>query len=165
MSENLNRKVETLIEVISDITYLPSPEQRRAKSSFWTRFSDNPLCDPSDISLSVIDRVLGDSRLGRWWKVPGFPDWFRNQEEFRERVEGLIHVALDTLEQVMFDPKAQASAKVNAAKLLMEVGRKMPPKSVREIYVDEKISRMDRKELEEYIRRNTPKLVSSEEEK
>ena len=150
---------EQLIEVINEIIYLPNADQRRAKAAFWVRFSDNPLCDPADISLSIVNRLLTDSRMDRWWKIPGFPEWFKNREEFRERVENLIQLALDTLEGVMIDPGSQASAKVNAAKLLMEVGRKMPPKSIREVYIDEKIGKMDRRELEDFIKRNTPKLL------
>lgn len=162
MSKMTKKNQDALVEVITDLTYLPSVEQRRAKESFWARFSDNPFCSPEEISLSDVQRVLGDSRVDRWWREDGFSAWFRNREEFRERVEYLVHLALDTIEKVMIDPEEKGAAKVNAAKLMMEVGRKMPPKSVREVYKDDKINKMDAADLEEYIKRNSPKLIEGD---
>lgn len=158
-----NKKKPTAPEILeiaaSEMTYLPSPEQRRAKSAFWTRFNDNPICAPADISLPLALRYINDERLTRWWPQAGFADWFRNADEFRQRIEYLVHLSLDTLENVLVDQAAQASAKVNAAKLLMEVAQKMPKRAVTEM-LDDAIAKMDRKQLEEYVRART-KLVSS----
>lgn len=162
---NITNLTDKLVEIISDISYLPTPEQRRVKESFWRRFSDNPIADPAHISLSDASRLVpNEPKLDRWWKEPGFSEWFRNQEEFRERVNYLAQMALDALETVLTNPEEKGMAKVNASKLIMEVARKMPPRQVKEIYVDEKISKMGRKELEEYVRRNTPRLIESSEE-
>lgn len=135
----------------SELTYLPTPEQRKAKSGFWAKWQENPLCDPADISLALALRFGGDTRLSRWWGQEGFADWFRNADEFRQRIEYLANLSLDSLEFVLVDPKAQSSAKVNAAKLLMELARKMPSRAAVEKYMDEKIAEMDKKQLEEYI--------------
>lgn len=147
----------------TELTYLPSAEQRRAKSSFWSRFNDNPICDPSEISLAIALRFVADGRLSRWWSQDGFKEWFRNGEEFRHRVEYLAHLALDALENVLIDPKAQGSARVNAAKLLMEVARKMPARGAVEKYLDEKIAEMDKKQLEEFISKRTKLLRTATE--
>lgn len=156
MSSTRNPKPVEIIGLAADeLTYIPTPEQRKAKSAFWTRFHENPLCEPADISLSLALQLAGDGRLSRWWSDPGFSEWFRNADEFRQRLEYLANLSLDTLEYVLVDPKAQSSAKVNAAKLLMEAARKMPSKGAVEKYLDEKIAEMDRKQLEEYISKKT----------
>lgn len=152
------REAEVIELAAGELTYLPTPEQRKSKSAFWVRFNENPICEPAEISLSIALRFAGDSRLSRWWSQEGFKEWFRNQEEFRQRLEYLVNLSLDSLENVLIDPKAQSSAKVNAAKLLMEVARKMPPRGAVEKYLDEKIAEMDRKQLEEYIAKKTKVL-------
>lgn len=156
MSDTKAKKVEAVVEFIAnDLTYIPSPEQRRLKQAFWTRFNDNPICDPQDISRSIVDTIAPDYRLGRWWSQAGFKEWFCNKEEFREEVDALVFLALDRMKRILIsdDPK-MAGAQVTAAKLLMDVGRKMPPKIAAEKFLDEKINQMDKKQLEEYISRS-----------
>lgn len=160
-SKSPNNTADILELVVDELTYLPSPEQRRAKSAFWARFSDNPICEPEDISLAVALRFSPDNRLSRWWIQPGFKEWFRNRDEFRQRMEYLANLALDSLEGILADPKAQGTAKVNAAKLIMEVARKTPNKSQAEQFLDEKVSQMSRPQLEEYIKKNLRLLDSA----
>lgn len=143
-----------VLEIMAnDLTYLPTAEQRKLKSAFWLRHNENPLCEPSDISITIIDRLVTDSRLPKWWAQAGFKEWFRNQEEFRERVESMAHLALDTLMLILVtdDPRA-SSARVNAAKLLLEVARKLPSRTqVQDKFADEKISSMTKAQLDAYI--------------
>lgn len=151
---SLKSVTDTLEIVADELTYLPSPEQRKAKSAFWAKFNDNPLCDPEDISLAISKQFCSDRRLDNWWKFEGFKEWFRNKDEFRQRMEYLAQLSLDALESILADPKAQGSAKVNAAKLIMEVSRKMPQKSLQEQFLDEKVSQMTKPQLEQYIKKN-----------
>lgn len=149
--------VEILEFVASELTYLPTPEQRKAKAAFWARFSDNPLCEPEDISLPLAIQLTGDGRLTRWWGADGFSPWFRNRDEFRQRMEYLSHLALDQLESVLaadIGEKGMAAAKISAAKLIMEVTRRMPSKGGDTAkFLDEKVSQMGPRELEEFISR------------
>lgn len=156
------KPVEVLEHVASELTYLPTPEQRKVKSAFWTRFNENPICEPADITLTTVLKFIDDHRVPRWWPDQSFQQWFRNKDEFRQRMEYLAQLALDGLEFVLADPKSQATAKVNAAKLIMEVARKMPPKQAVEQYLDEKIANMDRRQLEEYIRKSVRLLPAAE---
>jgi hypothetical protein len=156
------KRVEAVVDFIAnDLTYIPSPEQRRLKQAFWARFNDNPVCDPQDITRSIVEAVAPDSRINRWWPQSGFKEWFINKEEFREEVDALVFLALDRMKRILIseDPK-MASAQVSAAKLLMDVGRKMPPKISTEKFLDEKIHQMDRKQLEEYLAKSM-KLIPS----
>lgn len=162
-STPLQRATDVLEIVASELTYLPTPEQRKAKSAFWLRFNDNPICDPQDISLAIVMRLVGDERLTRWWPVSGFKEWFRNREEFRERMEYLSQLAMDQLEEILAAPmaiKGVANAKISAAKLIMEVARKMPPKTATAgEFLDAKVADMNKRQLEEFIGKHI-KLVS-----
>lgn len=151
---------DNIIELVTEeLVYKPSPDQRRLKSAFWIRMNDTPLCDPKAITLAIAQKLVPDKRLDRWWSINGFREWFTNTEEYRERTENLAHLALTALEEVLQnqDPKAQG-ARVNAAKLILETANKMPHKGIKEVYIDDKIGKMNRNQLEEYIRRNTPEL-------
>lgn len=150
-----NKPTETnIVDIVtSELTYLPSVPQRKLKSAFWSRFNENPLCDPSQISLSIALRFVPDGRLEKWWQQVGFREWFCNHNEFRDRLEYLSHKILDSLEYVLDDPKAQASAKVNAAKLILEASRKMPSRTQKETMIDERVAQMDKKQLQEFIER------------
>lgn len=158
MSSDTHKIVE-LIE--SDLNYMPNWQQRRLKSAFWTRWRDNPLVDPTRLSLNAVQAVVGDSRLDRWWREPGFKQWFTNQEEWREEAESLVFTALDTLRNIMTDDRAPAAARVAASVKMLELARKMPSKAdtVPANQVEKKIAQMSKEELIEYIRANTLKLI------
>jgi hypothetical protein len=161
-SREVRGQLGVLTELMAnELTFMPTPEQRKLKSSFWHRFGEDTTNLSSDITLELVDSYVPDDRLPKWWQEPGFKEWMRNPEEFRERIEYLVFLAMDTLENLLIDRSANANAKVSAAKLLMEVGRKMPPKVMVEKYLDEKIGEMDKGQLEEYIRKNV-KLVKSD---
>jgi ABC-type branched-subunit amino acid transport system ATPase component len=104
-------------------------------------------------------RFGASGAISRWWSLPGFKEWFRNADEFRQRLEYLANLSLDALEYVLVDPKAQSSAKVNAAKLLMEVARKMPSKVAQERFLDEAIAGMSAKQLEEFVQKKSQQLL------
>lgn len=155
-------KSATLVEVLtSDLTYLPNHEQRKTKESFWIRFNENPLCDAQDVTLSVALSVVGDGRLDRWWSHPGFKEWFRNQEEFREAAAALAHLAMDTIREILINSDAQPGARVNAAKLAFEIARKMPQKQSDAKYLDDLVGKMDKRQLESYLAKNKHLLPAS----
>lgn len=139
---------------VDDITFLPSPEQRKAKAAFWAAYTDNPVLDLETISSEEARRYAADTRVYKWWPIPGFRDWFLNKDEFRQRLEYLANIALDAAEEILLNPTAHPSARTNMAKLVIEAAGRMPNKFAKEPkFADEIISRMTRRELEEYIRR------------
>lgn len=146
------RNVNILAELVGDLTFLPSPEQRKAKSAYWTVRADSPL-QADRITLQEAQSATGEGRLRKWWTLPGFPEWFANREEFRQRVEYLANLALDTAEEILLDRNVNANARVQMAKLVIEAANRMPQKYQKELYVDEKVAQMGKKELEEYIRK------------
>lgn len=157
-------KAVHLMEIMSsELTYLPSVEQRKTKSAFWAKFNDNPLCEPQDVTTSVVLRIVQDERITKWWAQDGFKEWFRNIDEFRQRMEYLSHLVLDTFEEILIDPRANPSSRVAAGKIILEVARKMPAKGAAEDqFLDQKIQQMDRKQLEEFVRSRTRMLPAVE---
>ncbi|TGN99699.1 hypothetical protein PN36_34995 [Candidatus Thiomargarita nelsonii] len=148
-------KDKTLIaEVIDEVIFRPSSEQRRTKAAFWVRHAENPLVSADKITLSFAQQITRDSRLKNWWKSSGFLEWFTNQDEFRQRVEYLAHLALDAIEDILLDPEGNQNAKVNTAKLIIEASNKMPPRVKVEKVLDERINKMGRDQLDAYLRKN-----------
>lgn len=142
----------------TDLTFAPTPDMRRAKAAFWHRVADAPLFDGGPVTLVAAQQFGTDKRLSKWWTLPGFAEWFQNKEEFRERLEYLADIALDSLEQVLTDPDSNPSAKVASAKLVLEAASKMPKKEA-----DAPASRletMSRGELEDYVRKNLKFLTA-----
>lgn len=156
------KDISKLLEAAqTDLIFTPTPDMRRVKAAFWTKVSDKmTLVDTSNITLTAAQQVEKDRRLAKWWSLPGFSEWFQNREEFRERLEYLADIALDTLEQVLVDPAANTSAKVSCAKLVLEAASKMPRKENESN--PSKLESMSRIELEDYVRRNLKYLSPPE---
>lgn len=156
--------VEVLDIIVDELTYLPTPEQRKAKSAFWARFSDNPVCEPEDITSALAIRFSGDGRVNKWWNHEGFRSWFQNRDEFRQRMEYLANLAMDRLEEILTISArvpGMAGAQIAAGKLIMEVARKTPSKTAAEKFLDESVSKMSKLELEEFIRKRLTLLPTT----
>lgn len=142
--------------LLADVAFVPHPEMRRVKAAFWVMQSENPLYDPAHITREQASSLTGESRLLRWWSMEGFPQWFTNRDEFRHRLQYVADLALDSLEAILVNDQSQDSARVRAAQIVLEAAGKMPSRSTstsKSGDQDDRITRMDRKELEEYIRR------------
>lgn len=145
----------------TDLTFSPTPDMRRAKAAFWSRFADAPTSLSSDpVTLASAQQFGADKRLSKWWTLPGFSEWFQNREEFRERLEYLADIALDSLEQVLTDPDSNPSAKVASAKLVLEAASKMPKKEPDSPAT--RLEAMTRNELEDYVRKNLKFLTQAD---
>lgn len=142
----------------TDLTFAPTPDMRRAKAAFWSRVADAPALDSGPVTLAAAQQIGADKRLAKWWTLPGFQEWFQNKEEFRERLEYLADIALDSLEQVLTDPDSNPSAKVASAKLVLEAASKMPKKDPETPAT--KLESMSRGELEDYVRKNLKFLTA-----
>lgn len=142
----------------TDLVFAPTPDMRRAKAAFWHRFADAPALDSGPVTLAAAQQIGADKRLSKWWSLPGFAEWFQNKEEFRERLEYLADIALDSLEQVLTDPDSNPSAKVASAKLVLEAASKMPKKDAEA--PASRLETMSRGELEDYVRKNLKFLTS-----
>jgi hypothetical protein len=148
-SKELRSAIEAEIDMTCDI----SDEMRKVKAAFWAAYQDNPV--HSVITLSMVLQVTNENKVKQWWNLPGFKEWFCNKDEFRQRVEYLANVALDTIEQILINPDANPNARQNAAKLMIEVANKMPSRHAKEKFLDAQIQEMGKRELEAYIRKHS----------
>lgn len=152
MSSHLKNISKVLTAASQEVVFSPTPEMRRAKAAFWASLDDTPAGDIAEtMTLAAATSMGADKKLSRWWSIPGFSDWWQNKEEFKQRLEYLAQLALDSLEAVLTDPDSNATARVNSAKLVLEAANKMPKKHAEDT-VDQKLAGMSRNELEEYVR-------------
>lgn len=159
MSSHLKNISRVLAAASQEVVFSPTPEMRRAKAAFWASLEGTPTGDLAEsMTLAAATSMGADKKLSRWWAIPGFVDWWQNKEEFKQRVEYLAQLALDALEGVLNDPDANPTARVNSAKLVLEVANKMPRKNVEED-VGSRLAAMSRNELEEYVRSRMSSFV------
>lgn len=147
------------LERKAEAEFQPTETMKQTKSRFMARVADDPAFDlgPS-LTLARVEQVIGKT-IGRWWSTPGFREWFTNVNEFQDAVEGNAILAAETLREIMSNPDAQPTARVNACKVALEVARKFP----RNVKEDESpLGKMDRQQLLEFIRRNAPKLLEAD---
>lgn len=150
-----------LADVVEDLTFIPHPDQRKVKAALWAVINDNPAFDIDSITAEDVVKITADSRVRRWWKETDFRSWLLNKDEFRQRLEYQAQLALDTLERVLISTDAKsANAQVQAAKLILEAASKMPQKWTKEVWADERISKMDKLQLQEYIKKNSHLLAA-----
>lgn len=145
-----------VVEVVGDLIFRPTYEQVQVKAAFWAKFSENPLVDSQNIDLPTAQKFVNDPRLEKWWTHYGFKEWFLNEEEFVQRLQAIAFLALGTLEEVLSNPDANPSARVNAAKLAFEAANKMPQKWQKgPQYLDTDIQKMDQAQLENFLRQKS----------
>ena len=147
---------------IQDLVFIPVPSHRRVKSAFWASINENPILDPASdgISLSMALQITGDTRLNKWWHLPGFVEWFVNKDEFRQRVEYLANLALDVAEEILLDRDSNPNARVNMTKLVIEVANKLPKNNKDDSkFLDARIASMSKEELEDFIRKQSKLLM------
>ena len=145
-------KKKDISALAEQLIFTPTPRQRKVKAQFWSRFQPGPFVSASSLSLPAIQEVVNVAGLKEWWQLDGFQGWFLNREEAREKLEYLYMKALDTAEDILDDPNAQASAKVNMIKVLGELANKFPSKW-QEKFADDDINKMDEKQLVAYLER------------
>lgn len=147
------KAASSIVDLAEDLVFIPSPAQRKAKAKFWMAVKDNPSVDPNNISASQAESIINNQSVRKWWAQPGFKEWFKGKEEFRERLEYLCQVGLDTAEEILLidDPKA-VNAKVSLIKVLLEAGGKID-KGKQIKLLDESVQKMSKAQLEEYMKK------------
>lgn len=156
--------MSTFLDRIRDVvSFKPTESQRRARSNFWTAVEIEGLefSSTADVTLPAALKYGQDRRLTGWWDDQQFRDWFSNGAEFKQRADLLSHLAMDELEELIRDRSAPASSRVQAIKMAMEISGKLG-KAVQTPaggMLDERVSTMDRTELEKFIQSKLIKLT------
>lgn len=151
-------EVSKLAALREDLLFMPNPAHRRAKCQFWARYGGLGKVNPSQAQVLEITKEPG---IAKWWSLPGFKEWFFNQDEARERLEYLYMLALDSAEELLLNPNSNDNAKVQAIKVIANLAGKEPSKN--ESYIDAEIQRMDSAKLKAYIEKHTRQLEPAKE--
>lgn len=160
-----NPEISNVIEQIEELSYKPLPRDRELKAKFWVRASSDPI-GLSDLAMTRNNAErLCQAKLGSW-DLPGFQDWFFNKDEFRQKLEYSVAIALDALNDVLLntDPKVQG-ARVQAIKVAMDLAGKTQGKQTNiqvNNQIGQQIQQMDKKQLEAYIAKSAGLLPAPE---
>ena len=159
MSElNIKSIVSQALSKHSSNAFKPEDSHRRAKSAFWAHYFSGGDVIPSHIEPALAARISGFNEVLDWWAIPGFQEWFSNGEEFRQKVEYVSYLGLNTLESILLDTQANTKDWLTAARMSLEIAAKFPKGSGEDKFADDKIRDMDRKQLEEFIASKLKKL-------
>lgn len=152
MSSNpLHSIVDRTLSRVGANQFRPEDSHRRAKSAFWAHFFSTGDVPPPAIDSATAARFSGFNEVIQWWSIEGFPEWFSNGEEFRQKVEYVSHLGLTALENILLDPNARTADRLTAARMSLEIAAKFPKAGAKEQFADEAIRDMDKKQLEEFI--------------
>ena len=141
-----------MAEVTDKVIFEPTSTQAKLKAKFWTRFQPGPLVNTGTLTLAKAAEITGSTQLKKWWYIPGFLEWFMNKEEERERLKYLFNKGLDTIENILDNPEANANAKANIIKMLAEMNGYLGKKPI-EKFADESINKMSEAQLKEFLER------------
>jgi hypothetical protein len=152
------------LELAENLIYVPTEEARELKAAFWAKAKDNPLVDPEQVTLATVQQLLGTTKVNKLWYLEGFSAWFANSEEWRQKLEYALNVALDEMIDLLRNPGSQGSAKVRAFEVIARLADREPAR-VKEVKVlDDDIKKMSQKQLQEFIKKHTITLGPAKEE-
>ena len=97
----IDKKISATIVRAAEEMFQPTAEQKKAKSAFYAVFNSNPICVPDDIEVDLAVQFTGMKFVRTWWKDPQFVIWFKNQNEFMQKLEYLASRGLDILEDII----------------------------------------------------------------
>lgn len=145
-------------------SFNPTKHMRVAKARFWKAVEDNPLIDPTCLSVAEISRLAGSPTLPRWVRDnEGFKQWFTSKDEIKVMLKMGAEAAVDRLVKIVQEdrvgPKEAVSAgtQVQAAKLLLEFAGMAPAKQS-EVRITKEQLPDDENELRQYIEAGVSKL-------
>jgi len=150
--------------LFGEVMFIPTPDMRSVKSRLILALEDNPIATPETMTCASAMHLTNEPRIGNWWSIPGFKEWFTNQNEFRETVESAAYEAVAVLREIATNPDSRENARVQASKLLIEAANRMPKKNAEEKFSDEQINRMSKEQLESFITNQIKKLEKSPDE-
>ena len=86
----------------TEVTFRPSREQRKLKAMFGAVAKSKKLDIKSGVTLElVLQLVPGCRTLRNWWHNELFVEWFTNASSYQQRIDYLIDLQLDNLEDVI----------------------------------------------------------------
>lgn len=140
--------------IVAASRFTPSPAQIRRRKEYWER---NPQLS-QDPSLEEAIATGAHAMVSRWWKTPGFSEWFLNKDSNLHAAEELLHRAMDRLSDILGTAEDEGII-IAAAKEARTLHAQLTAATeTSEKFADEQVNQMSRKELEDYIRSNSARI-------
>jgi hypothetical protein len=119
--------LKELQKLINAAEFVPTPDMVKFKQKLLAKLEDNPAFSILNISPEVAFEVTRDKRLQAWVTIPGFAEWLGNKSEYKERLGGLIDMAMEKAEEILTSKSERAmGAQVTLIKIMLEAGGKFP---------------------------------------
>lgn len=142
--------------IAGSAVFTPSNRQIRARNRFY---DEHPGELPPDLSAAAYVEMGAPQALLKWWGTAGFSEWWSSPQWEKEESQRILYAAMQTVARILGDTDLPAQVQLGAAKEAREIYSKLNT-TKEQRFADESIAEMDRKQLEEYIKRNTPQLLS-----
>ena len=143
----MTKKKETLPAVQH---FQPLAEMVQFKQKLLVRMEDSPIYSIANVTPEVAYEVMRDRRVKEWAKLDGFNQWLSNKNETREKVAGLLDLALDRARSILENPEAPASVQAGLIKTIIDLSA---IKVTKEKDSSKAIDVMDEKQLEDFMKK------------
>ena len=134
----------------AETKWSPNQFQERVKARFYRRleemshiyekknaFSDKNVC----VELAGTERILA------WLEDPAFASWFTDEDRLVDVIQANQERSLAALLQIMQDQDSSDGDKIKAARILLELGDKFPGRKQEVRFLDERLDKMDDREV------------------
>lgn len=153
------------MESLEKLVFIPDEEMRQCKACFWAKVQDKPHVNVDELTLVAVMYEVPDSRLREWWHIDGFKDWFTNKSEVMQRLEYIITLGLDAVQDLMGSRDSKvAGAQVKALEMCMRLTNREPAKVKEVKLIDKEVQDMTEAELDEFIAKNKKLLKQGQDE-
>ncbi len=148
------RKAERVPEdmgvMMREVEFEPTPDQEKYKVRVMSYLHDNPIYRTADLTYETCYRIVRHQRLASWWKQVGFEEWIQNRNEFREKAEYLLTLAMKRATTILQSTDAKmVGAQVNMIKMVLELTNRMPKENKGK---DKEAPALDPGQLDEFLR-------------
>ena len=125
--------------------------QREAKARFWLALGDNYLGDASQLGMPEVVAKAGTQNVRVWLEDAEFEIWFFRPDCPQVILRAAADSAVTALWGILENLEEKASAKIAAAKIILEYGGFAPAKTKIVKYKDEEIDKLSPEELDKFI--------------
>lgn len=138
-----------LLQMVAHASFTPTGRQIRARNQFYQAQAGTPLPDQE---LATALTFGAPAAISRWWSIPGFSDWWCSPTWEKEESHRLLISAMHRVGEILRDEQ-DTGRLLSAAKEAREIYVKLNAPEKEDRYLDDEIGKMDKSQLEEYIRR------------
>ena len=87
---------------VDDVAFSPTREQRKIRAVFYAAAKSKQVDLKAGITFDLVNELVpGCRQLRAWWHNDLFTEWFLNTNTYQTRIDYLIDLQLDNLEEVI----------------------------------------------------------------